>query len=123
MANNPQVLIDDDNKDAADTMALLLQALGRNVSVSYNPFDALLLAKWTSLAVLFVDTGLPDIDRYELARRLRTLPEVARLLIVALPGYRQSQDKESTLQAGFDHHLVRVDIPAGNFLNVAVKVC
>jgi PAS domain S-box-containing protein len=106
-ANAAQVLIVDDNQDAADTLALLLQTLGHEVAVSYNPLDALALAKRTSPAVLLVDIGLPDIDGYEVARRLRAMPETARSLLIALTGYGQPHDKEQAIQAGFDHHLVK----------------
>lgn len=106
-ANPVQVLIVDDNEDAADMLSLLLQALGHEVSVSYSPFEALALAKQTSPSVLFVDIGLPDMDGFELARRLRTIPETERALLIAVTGYGQAQDKEHALEAGFDHHLVK----------------
>ena len=106
-ANAAQVLIVDDNQDAGDTLSLLLQTLGHEVSVSYNPFDALSLAKRISPGVLLVDIGLPDMDGFELARQLRAMPETARSLLIAVTGYGQPQDKEHALQAGFDHHLVK----------------
>lgn len=102
-----KVLVVDDNADAVDMLALLLKTLGHDVCVAYNSFDALVLAEQTSPAVLFVDIGLPDIDGYELAGRLRAMPATAHSLLIAVTGYGQSQDKERALQAGFDHHLVK----------------
>ena len=102
-----QVLIVDDNRDAGDTLSLFLQTLGHQVVVSYNPFDALALAQRNSPAVLFVDIGLPDMDGFELARRLRALPEMQRSLLVAVTGYGQAQDKVHAREAGFDHYLVK----------------
>lgn len=102
-----QVLIVDDNRDAGDTLSLFLQTLGHQVLVSYNPFDALALAQRNSPAVLFVDIGLPDMDGFELARRLRALPEMQRSLLVAVTGYGQAQDKVHAREAGFDHYLVK----------------
>lgn len=106
-SNAAHVLIVDDNRDAADTLSLLLQTLGHEVSVSYNPVDALTLAQRISPAVMFVDIGLPDMDGFELARRLRAIPETEGSLLVAVTGYGQPQDKEHALEAGFDYHLVK----------------
>ncbi len=106
-ANTLRVLIVDDNQDAGDTLSLLLQTLGHEVAVSYSPDNGLALAKRMAPAALFIDIGLPEMDGYELARRLRATPETARSMLVALTGYGQPQDRERALQAGFDHHLVK----------------
>jgi PAS domain S-box-containing protein len=74
-AKRTRVLVVDDNKDAADTLSLLLETLGHEVSISYNPLDALAFAKLKLPAVMFIDIGLPDVDGYELARRLRAMPD------------------------------------------------
>ena len=102
-----RVLIVDDNEDAAGTLKLLLEAAGHEAFVAYRALDALVTARRTSPDVLFLDIGLPDMDGYELARRLRGLPETARSTLVALTGYGQLQDKERAKDAGFDHHLVK----------------
>jgi PAS domain S-box-containing protein len=106
-SNKAKVLVVDDNKDAADMLSLSLQALGHLVSVAYNSADALLVAERISPTVLFLDIGLPGMNGYQLARRLRAAPETASSLLVAVTGYGQPGDKERALHAGFDHHLVK----------------
>jgi signal transduction histidine kinase/ActR/RegA family two-component response regulator len=105
--NRVKVLIVDDNKDAADMLSLSLQALGHIVSVAYDSADALAVAARTSPAVLFLDIGLPGMNGYKLARRLRAASETAGSLLVAVTGYGQPGDKERAMHAGFDHHLVK----------------
>jgi len=102
-----RVLVVDDNKDAAETLQLLLEAVGHKVFVAYTAYEALSTAHRTAPTVLFLDIGLPDMDGYELARQLRALPETSRSLLVAMTGYGQPRDKERALEAGFDHHLVK----------------
>jgi CheY-like chemotaxis protein len=106
-ANKTRVLVVDDNKDAAGMLSLLLEAEGHEVALSYNARDALIVAQQTAPAILFLDIGLPDMDGYELARRLRSIPETAKSQLIAVTGYGQPQDKERAIQAGFDHHLVK----------------
>lgn len=106
-ASKTRVLVVDDNKDAAGMLSLFLETVGHDVSVSYNAQNALVVAARTSPAILFVDIGLPDMDGYELARRLRARPETARSLLIAVTGYGQPQDQEHAMQAGFDHHLFK----------------
>lgn len=105
--NKTRVLVVDDNKDAAAMLLLLLEAAGHDVDISYCAHDALAIARRHAPAILFVDIGLPDMDGYELARRLRAAPETASSLLIAVTGYGQPQDRERALQAGFDHHLVK----------------
>ena len=102
-----RVLVVDDNEDAAETLQLLLEAAGHDAFVAYGARDALAAASSTAPDFLFLDIGLPDMDGYELARRLRALPETARSTLVAVTGYGQQQDKERAKDAGFDHHLVK----------------
>jgi CheY-like chemotaxis protein len=101
------VLVVDDNKDAADMLSLSLQALGHEVLVAYDSAEALDVAKRMSPAVLFLDIGLPGMNGYQLARRLRAAPETAASLLVAITGYGQPGDKERAVHSGFDHHLVK----------------
>jgi CheY-like chemotaxis protein len=101
------VLVVDDNRDAAETLQLLLEAEGHEAHVAHSAHDALAIARQTSPAILFLDIGLPDVDGYELARRLRALPELAHASLVAVTGYGQPKDKARAIEAGFDHHLVK----------------
>jgi signal transduction histidine kinase/ActR/RegA family two-component response regulator len=104
---NLRVLVVDDNADAAQMLAALLEVQGHAVSVEYDARGALTRARDEHPDVLLLDIGLPDMDGYELARRLRAQPENAGATLVALTGYGQSQDRAEARQAGFDHYLVK----------------
>ncbi|MFS2022813.1 ATP-binding protein [Massilia sp. CT11-137] len=104
---NLRVLVVDDNADAAQMLAALLEVQGHAVSVEYDARGALARARSEHPDVLLLDIGLPDMDGYELARRLRAQPESAGATLVALTGYGQNQDREEAQQAGFDHYLVK----------------
>ena len=101
-----RVLIVDDNVDAADSLADLLNDLGYDCRVCYDGSAALVVAGEHSPEVVLLDIGLPEIDGYEVARRLRaTRSESATL--VALTGYGQASDRKRVKEAGFAHHLVK----------------
>jgi signal transduction histidine kinase/CheY-like chemotaxis protein len=107
LRGNLRVLVVDDNADAAQMLAALLEVQGHAVSVEYDGRGALARARREHPDVLLLDIGLPDMDGYELARRLRAQPENAGATLVALTGYGQNQDREEAQQAGFDHYLVK----------------
>jgi len=102
-----RLLVVDDNIDAADTTAALLRSSGHEVSVAYDAHEALQQAAQQAPQALVLDIGLPDVDGYELARRLRRMPQTAQAVLIALTGYGQEQDRERSRAAGFDHHLVK----------------
>jgi len=102
-----RVMVVDDNVDAAQMLAALLEVQGHVVSVEYDARGALERVRREHHEVLLLDIGLPDLDGYELARRLRSQPESAEATLVALTGYGQSQDRKEAEQAGFDHYLVK----------------
>lgn len=102
-----RVLLVDDNTDAADMLGMFLTATGYEVAVEYHPAKALEHAAVFQPHVCLLDIGLPDIDGYELARRLRALSDMEYVHLVAVSGYGQPQDKGSALAAGFEHHLVK----------------
>jgi CheY-like chemotaxis protein len=111
------ILIVDDNADAAQSLAEILRALGNRVAVAHDPQHALALAEQDWPEVFILDIGLPDIDGYALARRLRAMAEAdpARgpALYLALTGYGQAHDKVLSKAAGFDRHFVKpVDLEA-----------
>jgi CheY-like chemotaxis protein len=104
-----RVLIVDDNVDAANSLAMILSVSGHTVEAVYNSRDALERAASAKPEVILLDIGLPGMDGYEVAKRLRAAGSNAR--IVALTGYGQSEDVERGRAAGFDAHLVKpVDI-------------
>ena len=102
-----RVLIVDDNADAADSLGEILGAFGHVVVTANTPCAGLAAAIGDWPEVFILDIGLPDIDGYELARRLRALPQARPALYLALTGYGQAHDKVLALGAGFDHHFVK----------------
>jgi signal transduction histidine kinase/ActR/RegA family two-component response regulator len=106
------MMVVDDNADAAKTIAMLLEILGYSVAVEYDAHSALKRARIEAPRVLLLDIGLPDMDGYELARRLRAMPETAQATLIALTGYGQEEDRARTKAAGFDHHFVKPVDPA-----------
>jgi len=108
-----KVMVVDDNVDAAQVLAMYVGAAGHEVAVEHDPFAALILAERFAPDACLLDIGLPGMDGHELARRLRAQPATSQALLVAVTGYGQAQDREASLQAGFDHHLVKpVDMVA-----------
>ncbi len=100
-----QVLVVDDNVDAAEMLGELLRAYGHEVTVVHHPDDALALAHDLAPHTALLDIGLPGMDGYELARRLKTVVPVCRL--IALTGYGQEADRIRGAKAGFVAHLVK----------------
>lgn len=102
-----RVLIVDDNQDAANMLALLLQTEGHTAVVEYAAKPALMRAQLEPPDVLILDIGLPDMSGYELGVRLRALPELANATLIAITGYGQDEDRRRSAQAGFDAHLMK----------------
>jgi PAS domain S-box-containing protein len=101
------VMIVDDNVDAAQSLAVLLEARGHRVSVQAHPLEAIAAARRARPQVFILDIGLPDIDGYELARRLRADPATSDALFIALTGYGQAHDRILSKSSGFAHHFVK----------------
>ncbi len=102
-----RVLVVDDNVDAALSLSRLLQAAGHEVEAVHDGQAALVNAPRWRPDVILLDIGLPGIDGYEVARRLRAQPETKETTLVALTGYGQDEDRRRSQEAGFDHHLVK----------------
>jgi signal transduction histidine kinase len=102
-----RILVVDDNIDAADSLATLLRMAGHDVHVCHDGADALAAVPRFRPEVVLLDIGLPGIDGYEVARRLRRQPETQEALIVALTGYGLEEDVRRSHAAGFDHHFVK----------------
>jgi signal transduction histidine kinase/ActR/RegA family two-component response regulator len=108
-----RILIVDDNADAANSLSELLRLDGHQTLPACSAEDALTFAQSFKPDIVLLDIGLPKMDGYEVARRLRQLPACSRTIIVALTGYGQTEDRERTQTAGFDAHLVKpVDLRA-----------
>ncbi|MDB5839479.1 MAG: hypothetical protein JWQ23_1431 [Herminiimonas sp.] len=111
-AERLSLMIVDDNMDAANSLAMVLEAAGHHVTVAYAARTALERAAIAAPRVFLLDIGLPDMDGYELAGRLRAHPETKYSVLIALTGYGQGQDRERSSAAGFDYHLVKPADPA-----------
>ncbi|QBE66968.1 response regulator [Pseudoduganella lutea] len=100
-------LVVDDNVDAAQTLALFLEAAGHVVHVAFRAAEALELGRRHAPQLCFLDIGLPDTDGNELARQLRVLPQTAHAQLVAVTGYGRKEDQEKSIAAGFDQYFVK----------------
>ncbi|WP_049760132.1 hybrid sensor histidine kinase/response regulator [Anaeromyxobacter dehalogenans] len=107
-----RVLVIDDNRDAADTVAELLAMLGHQVEVAYDAFDALAKVRERVPDVVLCDIGLPGMDGYEFARQFRALTAGRHVRLVALSGYAQPEDIARATEAGFDAHIAKPPDPA-----------
>jgi PAS domain S-box-containing protein len=106
-----RVMVIDDNKDAAESMSMLFELWGHEVVCAYDGRAALETAATYRPDAVFLDIGLPGMDGYEIAERLRELPESARTVLVAITGYGQDEDRRRSREAGIDHHLVKPVAP------------
>jgi two-component system, OmpR family, response regulator len=102
-----RVLVVDDSPDSAESLALLLQFDGHVVQTAANGEHALATASSFSPEAVLLDIGLPGMDGYEVARRLRQLANCPDALLIALTGYGHEKDRATALAAGFDAHLVK----------------
>jgi PAS domain S-box-containing protein len=106
-ARRLKVLVVDDNRDAADSCEALLELSGHEVQTAYSGQDGYLLADAFRPDVVLLDIGLPDIDGYALAHRIRGSQWGRDLTLVALTGWGQEADKHRAQEVGFDHHLTK----------------
>src|SRR5581483_3715629 len=102
-----RVLVVEDNPDAAESFAMLLDLEGHDVRVAHHGVQALRLLDDFTPHVAFLDIGLPEMTGYELAKRMRADPRLRGVVLVALTGYGGEEDKQQARAAGFDHHLTK----------------
>ncbi|AME28196.1 hybrid sensor histidine kinase/response regulator [Burkholderia sp. PAMC 26561] len=102
-----KVLVVDDNVDTADSLTLLVELLDHDVRTAYDGLTALDIAIQYRPNVALLDIGLPGIDGYEVATRIRKQAGLEGMVLVAITGYGQESDRQLATQAGFDHHLVK----------------
>jgi len=106
-----RVIIVDDNRDAADSCAALLGLSGHHVQSAYSGRRALELAETFHPHALLLDIGLPDVSGYELARNIRAAPWGRGVVLIAVTGWGQKEDRRRAFDAGFDHHLTKPIAP------------
>jgi signal transduction histidine kinase len=120
-SGKPTVLLIEDNEDGREMMATMLDAFGYSVQQAADGVQGVQMAHATGPDVALVDIGLPGIDGYEVARRLRQDAQTRNIKLIALTGYGLADDQRRVLEAGFDMHLVKpVDI---NHLLDAINGC
>ncbi|HEY2592231.1 MAG TPA: PAS domain-containing protein, partial [Steroidobacteraceae bacterium] len=104
---NLRILVADDNPDAADSLAMTLRLLEHDVEVAYDGRQALAIAGIYHPDTALIDIGMPELNGYELARRIRTEPWGRHVRLVAVTGWGQEEDRRRALDAGFDEHLTK----------------
>jgi PAS domain S-box-containing protein len=107
LAKGRRVLIADDNRDSADTLASMLEMVGHDVRICYDGVNALTQAELFRPEIMLLDIGMPVLNGLELAARIRERPWGADIRLIALTGWGQPEDVKRSQRAGFDHHLVK----------------
>ena len=102
-----RILVVDDNRDAALSLSLLLQKLGCEARAVFDAAHAMNEVGTLPPSLVLMDIGMPEVDGYELCRRMRKEPFGAGLFLVALTGWGQEEDKARAFEAGFDRHVVK----------------
>ena len=117
-----RILLVDDNRDAADSLRALLNQVGAEVRVAHDGADALAAFEACRPRMVLLDIGMPGMDGYEVARRLRASSSGAQASLVALTGWGQDEDRRRVREAGFDHHLVKpADVAALRSLIASIQ--
>lgn len=102
-----RILVVDDNRDAADSLGMLLKFLGADIHLAYDGPSALDAIRIFRPSVVLLDLGLPGMNGFEVARQIRQMPNGDKLRMIALTGWSQEEDRRRSEEAGFDHHLVK----------------
>ncbi|MEI8378921.1 MAG: PAS domain S-box protein [Planctomycetota bacterium] len=102
-----RVLVADDNVDTASSFSMLLEALGHEVWTTHDGLEAVRTALEYRPDIMLLDIGMPGLNGYQVAKRIRQEPTLKNIVLVALTGYGQDSDRQTSLQAGFNHHMVK----------------
>jgi len=122
---NRRILVIDDNIDAAESLAMLLETIGHTSCTAHDGMTGLKLAEEFNPEIILLDIGLPDLNGYDVARRIRQHLWGQDLLLIAVTGWGQEKDKELAKSAGFDEHLTKpIDFQQLNLLleNIPLKL-
>lgn len=106
-AKEHRILLIDDNKDALSCLRMLIKIHGNPVATATSGEEGIDQIASFKPTIIFLDLGMPGMDGFETARRIRQLPEGKNVMLVALTGWGQEEDRQRTKQAGFDHHIVK----------------
>src|SRR5262249_8988479 len=102
-----RILVVDDNKDSADSLATLLRLVGNEVRTAHDGRQALEMAAAYQPDLVFLDIGMPGMNGYEVAQQIRAESKYAGIVLVAMTGYGTEEDRRRSKEAGFDRHLVK----------------
>lgn len=102
-----RILVVDDNKDSADSLAMLLRLKGNEIQTAYDGLEAVTVAETFHPELVLLDIGLPKLNGYDVARRIRQQPWGQDVILVALTGWGQDEDRRRSDEAGFNHHIVK----------------
>lgn len=116
-----RILVADDNRDAADSLALLLEVGGHEVRIAYDGLQAIELSAEFLPDVILLDIGMPGLNGYETAQRIRAQRQDQRVVLVALTGWGREEDRRRSRDAGFDAHLVK-PVEHGPLMNLLAEL-
>jgi CheY-like chemotaxis protein len=102
-----RVLVVDDNRDSASSLATLLRISGNETALAYDGLEAIEVAEEFAPDLVLLDIGLPKLNGYDAARRIREQPWGKNTMLVALTGWGQEEDRRKSMEVGFNHHLVK----------------
>jgi PAS domain S-box-containing protein len=102
-----RILVVDDNRDSADSLGMLLRLMGNDIRIAHDGLEAVELAETFHPELVLLDIGLPKLNGYEVARRIRQQPEGRDVILVALTGWGQEEDRRRSQEAGFNFHIVK----------------
>jgi CheY-like chemotaxis protein len=111
-SSGKRILVVDDNRDAAASLALLLRILGNDIRTAHDGLEAVGVADAFRPDVVLLDIGLPGMNGYDAAQRIRQQPWGAGVIVIATTGWGQEADRDRSREAGFDEHLVKPVDPA-----------
>ena len=102
-----RILVADDNRDAGDTLAMLLRLDGHEVHVATDGLEAVEMYANVQPEVVILDIGMPGLSGHEVAQRIRDLPSERPVILIAVTGWGQKADKDRAAESGFDHHFTK----------------
>ncbi len=106
-SKSTRILVVDDNRDAAESLSMLLELDGNETRSAYDGLEAIEITETFRPEVILLDIGLPELDGYEVARKIRERPGGRSIVLVAVTGWGQDEDRRRSQEAGFNYHLTK----------------